>query len=561
MSSRIGAITLLACAELMAAQALEMASGTLAAKLLWRNMGFLGISLATAHWFVYTLWRTGRESLVTRRTGVALSVSLVVLVTMIFTNEIHGLVWQDVRIGSGGRLSLLEVNYGPGYWLFITHTYGLLLLACYLNVQMLIRSRRLYRWQATALLFGATVPGAVSLFDVARVSPLPGLTMTALGIGGLTVAWTFYRVKRGDVLAVSRSAIVSGMTDGVIVVDGENRIVDLNPTAQRLLELPGSETVGAPLGDVWPALAAELIEHDGEAQTTGEVTLKRQRAARTYDWSTSVVTDWRDRLVSKIIVLRDISERKRAQAEMERLKEFNENIVQSVTEGISLVDTEGRLSFVNPALLALLGYDSASELIGKPWSAIVPPDQHAVVRASDDRRVRGEVDRYELELVRKDGTRVLVLVSGCPRFDGDQFVGTIGTLTDITERVRAEETVKASLHEKEVLLKEIHHRVKNNLQVISSLLYLQSKKTSSQECLKVLQESNNRVHSMALVHERLYRSRDLAKVDLSEYLRDLTSYLLRSYVADSHRVTVQVNVDGTRLDIDTAIPCGLIINE
>ncbi len=132
---------------------------------------------------------------------------------------------------------------------------------------------------------------------------------------------------------------------------------------------------------------------------------------------------------------------------------------------------------------------------------------------------------------------------------------------EIAERKRAEEQIKASLREKEVLLKEIHHRVKNNLQIISSLLYLQSKNIKDKETLEMFQDGQNRVRSMALVHERLYGSQDLARIDLAEYVRNLTSYLFRSYGVNTNVIALNISADDVFLGIDTAIPCGLIINE
>ena len=132
---------------------------------------------------------------------------------------------------------------------------------------------------------------------------------------------------------------------------------------------------------------------------------------------------------------------------------------------------------------------------------------------------------------------------------------------EIAERKRAEEQLKTSLAEKEVLLKEVHHRVKNNLQVISSLLHLQSKQIKDPEALGMFLESQYRVRSMALVHERLYQSEDLSGVDAAEYFRDLASYLRRSYGATSSQVSLKVDVDPVSLGIDMAIPCGLIVSE
>jgi two-component sensor histidine kinase len=132
---------------------------------------------------------------------------------------------------------------------------------------------------------------------------------------------------------------------------------------------------------------------------------------------------------------------------------------------------------------------------------------------------------------------------------------------EIAERLRIEEQIKASLQEKEVLLKEIHHRVKNNLQVISSLLKLQSNSVQDPSALEMFKESQNRVRSMALIHERLYRSDDLAKIDFAGYVRNLAASLIRSYSAGSEPVSLRTDIHGVSLGIDTAIPCGLVINE
>jgi two-component sensor histidine kinase len=132
---------------------------------------------------------------------------------------------------------------------------------------------------------------------------------------------------------------------------------------------------------------------------------------------------------------------------------------------------------------------------------------------------------------------------------------------ELGERKRAEQQLKTSLAEKEVLLQEIHHRVKNNLQVISSLLYLQSKTIDDPQVLSILQESRHRVRSMALVHEHLYQADYPTHVDAVKYVRTLTGYLMRSYEVRADQIELQLTVDDLRLGIDTAVPCGLLINE
>jgi two-component sensor histidine kinase len=176
---------------------------------------------------------------------------------------------------------------------------------------------------------------------------------------------------------------------------------------------------------------------------------------------------------------------------------------------------------------------------------------------------QGVTEGYESEFIAKDGKPLLTRLTSAPIFDdANIFRGALFSVSDISERRATEEKVKASLQEKDVFLREIHHRVKNNLQVVSSLLYLQSKSISDPQMLEVLLESLERVRSIALIHEQLYKSEDLAHVDFRDYLNSLTTNLLQTYGVQAGGVQLKVNIDDrVSLDIDKAIPCGLIVNE
>ncbi len=140
-----------------------------------------------------------------------------------------------------------------------------------------------------------------------------------------------------------------------------------------------------------------------------------------------------------------------------------------------------------------------------------------------------------------------------------ELAKAIGVLrSEISERMRIEEELENSLREKEVLLREIHHRVKNNLQIVTSLLKIQSRHIKDEHAVEMFKETQNRVMSIAFVHEKLYRCKDLARIDFGDYLRALISHLLRSYGVRS--VTPRIAVDGVNMGIDTVIPCALIVN-
>jgi len=131
----------------------------------------------------------------------------------------------------------------------------------------------------------------------------------------------------------------------------------------------------------------------------------------------------------------------------------------------------------------------------------------------------------------------------------------------LQERKRAEEAVQASLREKETLLREIHHRVKNNMQIIASLFNLQAGYIKNEEALRILKEGQTRIRSMALVHEKLYQSGDLSKIDLAGYIQSLSTHLFHVYLVDPNQVRLETEFGDVTLDINSAVPCGLILNE
>lgn len=240
-----------------------------------------------------------------------------------------------------------------------------------------------------------------------------------------------------------------------------------------------------------------------------------------------------------------------------------ESILATLADALLLVDLEGKITTVNYATTELLGYEE-KDLVGQPIEIIFECKNAAGFQHSWLKQLRtaGSIRDVETTFTTKDARQIPISLSASVVRDTEdvqQGISYVGR--DLTERKQAEERTKASLREKETLLKEIHHRVKNNLQVISSLLYLQAKGVQDKQVLETLKESRNRVYSMAIIHETLYRSKDLARVDFAEYTRKLAKHLQHSYDGDSQNINLNTNIAPISLNVDAAISCGLIINE
>ncbi len=226
---------------------------------------------------------------------------------------------------------------------------------------------------------------------------------------------------------------------------------------------------------------------------------------------------------------------------------------------IFLADRDHRIVEFNERARTAYGY-STEELKALRVSDLRPPQARPQFGETmrEAERTGGLI--FETLHQRKDGTVFPIEVSlRILNIDGVRYHQAI--IRDTSERKKTEERIMDALREKDVLLREIHHRVKNNMQVISSLLSLQSQRFPDPAVLEAFRESQDRIRSMALVHEKLYQTRDLSRIDFSDYIKSLTAFLFRTYRTDETRISLKLDLEKAFLDINAAIPCGLILNE
>lgn len=236
-------------------------------------------------------------------------------------------------------------------------------------------------------------------------------------------------------------------------------------------------------------------------------------------------------------------------------------IVENAQEGIWSIDADANTIFVNQYMANLLGY-SVDEILGRQLFSFMDENSEKIAKNNLENRQRGILAEHDFGFIRKDGEQIYTSISSSPIKNQDgKYVGTLALVADVTERRKMEQKIQKSLEEKEMLLKEIHHRVKNNLMIISSLLNIQSRYIKDDESKEIFKESQNRARSMAIIHERLYQSTDLKNIDFSDYLRTLANELFHAYADNTGRIELKINMEDIFLDINMAIPLGLIVNE
>jgi PAS domain S-box-containing protein len=241
---------------------------------------------------------------------------------------------------------------------------------------------------------------------------------------------------------------------------------------------------------------------------------------------------------------------------------FVQQLLDSIPVPVYYNDSGGVYLGCNAAFEALTGM-TRSNIVGKTVYEVAPKERADMHHKADSDLLRHPgIQTYEASGMYNDGKSHDIIYYKATFVDADNRVaGIVGALIDITERKRAEEKIRASLVEKEILLKEVHHRVKNNMQIVSSLLELQSDSISDERSRACLRESQDRIRSMALIHERLYQSKNFASIDMGEYIGDLSLYLFSSYAVDPERVSLKIDAGNVCLEINQAVPCALIINE
>ncbi|HUT98263.1 MAG TPA: PAS domain S-box protein [bacterium] len=364
-------------------------------------------------------------------------------------------------------------------------------------------------------------------------------------------------------------ATLDSLPDLLFEVDHRGKIYDFRTPDASTLYVAPENFIGKTVDQVIPPEAARIIM-DALAQAVekgshhGAVyVLNMPDGPHWLELSIAVRGDPKAPEGRLIVTSRDVTVRVNAEKALRLSEEQYRFLFEGSTTLNLIIGVDGTLLDSNISLLKEFGY-TREEVRGRNAMEFVVEKDRELIAGLLDKSNRGEdTPEIDVGIIAKDGSVRTILFSrgNVVLTEHDQPVTIVVTGIDITERNKSVEQIKNALQEKEVLLKEIHHRVKNNLQIISSLLNLEAGKTQDEKVLDIISTSQNRIKSMALIHEKLYQSKELSRVDFPGYISSLLDSLLLTYTDDSRFVTPRLDLSPLYLDISTAIPLALIINE
>ncbi|MBW6474679.1 MAG: diguanylate cyclase [Anaerolineaceae bacterium] len=442
-----------------------------AAQLFWLDATYFGVVIAPTAFLVLALEYIDKVHILSSRVRIGLTIIPILTIIILWTDPWHGLFYNGMRTGDA------ILNGGAWFWIFIAYTYIILLLASLLIFRKTIRNQLFFQVQARLLLTGMALPWLGNIISLLGFSPFPGLDLTPFlfTASGILFMFALFRFGLLDIVPIAHSRLMEVILDGVIVLNKDNRIVDFNPAAQKILGLT-TALVGQPIHQAAiqvPKLA--LLDRHISAEKS-EIQIKNDDVHQ-FEMRTLPLLNKNNQITGNLITLHDISEYRQAQERIRRSEEQYRLLIDNAVESILVVQNRV-VVFSNPVASELTGYPK-EELINESFVKFIYPDDIPLVMENYHKRVSGEDihGRYQFRIVRKDRSFRWVETSGI-RIDWKGELATLHFIIDVTERKKVEVALEfrsthdilTGLYNRQFFEQEIDRLQNSRIQPVSLLV-------------------------------------------------------------------------------------------
>lgn len=415
-------------------------------KILVGNFIYVGILFVPAGWFSFGLQYTGRGSWLSTKKAAWLALFPVLTIVALVTDPLHHLFYTSINTVQTNGSSQLALVYGPAFWLHTIYSYTLLFIGTLVLLSFSFRTPGLYRSQAWVLVISALIPWILNVLYLVHIFPLPGVDPTPLGftISGLALILGVYRYHLLDLTPLARDRIVEVMEDGVVVLDENNRVIDCNPSAGRLLNSKPSELIGQPAAEVF-APWHDLVERYSQSDEVNEpIILEADNQTKYYDLRISSLYGYQFQSVGRLVLLRDTTEARMAQEALQDSETKYRLLVDTSPDAIILTDLEGNLVLYNQVAARMHGVANTNSLNGiSVYDFVVSQDRERARQHSRDALKTGELQQFEYTALADEGRQFPAEISlSTFRDQAGNPKGFICVMRDVSSRRQSEDEIR-----------------------------------------------------------------------------------------------------------------------